>query len=167
MAPWPLSRVLCTQNVTAATRVVAAAAGDDATVAWVGKLIAAVQSSAGLTGWNIQTLAADPNVQVLILPSFDLPKLYDTSISLTTACVTPVSEICFSIRCICTEHNRFGILRYSKKNGSESKPDGGLQAAVVPVLVSTANVSGLEWAKVDGSALVVAQKTATLQVALL
>ncbi len=53
------------QNVTAATKVVAAAAADDATVAWVGKLIAAVQSSAGLTGWNIQTLAADPNVQVL------------------------------------------------------------------------------------------------------
>ncbi len=37
----------------------------------------------------------------------------------------------------------------------------------MPVLLSTANVSGLEWAKVDGSALVAAQNTATLQVALL
>ncbi len=53
------------QNVTAAAMVVAAAAADDTTVAWVGKLIAAVQTSAGLTGWNIKTLAADPNVQVL------------------------------------------------------------------------------------------------------
>lgn len=52
------------QNVTAAAKVVAAAAADDTTVAWVGKLIAAVQTSAGLTGWSIQTLAADPNVQV-------------------------------------------------------------------------------------------------------
>ena len=39
-----------------------------------------------------------------------------------------------------------------------------MQAAVVPVLLSTANVSGLEWNKVDGSALVAAQNTATLQV---
>ena len=53
------------QNVTAAAEVVAAAAADDATVAWVQKLITAVQTSAGLTGWSIQTLAADPNVQVL------------------------------------------------------------------------------------------------------
>lgn len=53
------------QNLTAAAKVVAAAAADDTTVAWVGKLITAVQMSAGLTGWNIKTLAADPNVQVL------------------------------------------------------------------------------------------------------
>ena len=37
-----------------------------------------------------------------------------------------------------------------------------LQAAVVPVLLSTANVSGIEWDAVDGSVLT--QKTATLQV---
>lgn len=34
----------------------------------------------------------------------------------------------------------------------------------MPVLVSVANVSGLEWNQVDGSALIAAQKTATLQV---
>lgn len=42
-----------------------------------------------------------------------------------------------------------------------------MQAAVVPVLLATANVSGLEWNKVDGSALVAAQNTATLQVTFL
>lgn len=38
-----------------------------------------------------------------------------------------------------------------------------MQAAVVPLLVSTANVSGIQWDMVDGSALT-AQKTAALQV---
>ena len=47
--------------------------------------------------------------------------------------------------------------------GAQSKSDT-VQAAVVPVLLSTANVSGLEWNMVDGSALVAAQNTATLQV---
>ena len=38
-----------------------------------------------------------------------------------------------------------------------------MQAAVVPLLVSTANVSGIQWDMVDGSALT-AQKSAALQV---
>ena len=48
--------------------------------------------------------------------------------------------------------------------GRCSKARGlAVQAAVVPLLVSTANVSGIQWDMVDGSALT-AQKTAALQV---
>ena len=40
---------------------------------------------------------------------------------------------------------------------------GAMQAAVVPLLLSTANVSGLYWDMVDGSALAT-PKTASFQV---
>jgi len=83
----PLTRVACSQSATAATKVVAAAAADPATLALAQKLIAAVQASAGLTGWNVQTLAADPTVQVLAFALFQcLGACQMTSSCLLNAC---------------------------------------------------------------------------------
>jgi len=83
----PLTRVACSQSATAATKVVAAAAADPATLALAQKLIAAVQASAGLTGWNVQTLAADPTVQVLAFTLFLLPWRLSDDMFLSPECM--------------------------------------------------------------------------------